>query len=401
MEQAEADWRFPWWWWGLVAGPLIVFAGANYILAKWGMAQFQLAQPLVADGHAEASARLRTFSAFLAFVALAVAAIAYAADNVRRLPRPRRQELIHAYWITLLVGVLLMLALGLHRGDAYLEDKLPCASFELLTRQEASGKDPAAPPDAAARPETAPTPASKKSPAKVPTQQTAQAKPADAALEKAAATAGGDAGAGPGRPPRIATDKLECDLPEGWLGLPAFRKDQSNGLRQLRIMFTISALFLVLATPAVLWGAVACLALPTGGSRRDRYEAWAGQTARLNRLLYVTAGFLVAGLFFSSTRWTWPGYSLHPDDAAPYAEHVRSLVAYVGVLNTLLIASYYVPVAARLAASSPPAPFAAARAATAGGEAAKPDPFGAYARALAILSPAILGFVAELVKFSP
>jgi hypothetical protein len=345
-------------WWIFILLPLATFTVVNLLLTQWGSAQFAIAQPFRVDGHIEAAGRLKTFATFLVYSALAIAATVYALLVFLALDSRGRRRIGLAYLATMAVGISTVMYVEVIKGDLYLEDRFACASFNQL--------HPFGPPVEATAEEAAKEPP----------------------------------------PPRVPMGQLTCPTPGvGLFAIPATRPDGNNYFRQLRILFVLAALLLFVATPAIVWGAIAALALPAEGTAKERYAAWCAQTERLNRLLYITAAFLIAGLFFTSARINWPGYSLHPADLKSYHEHVRSFVLYLGVLNSVLIASFYLPVAAALAARRPPLPGAGWRPGrvreAGGGEEAKPDPWTAYKTALTILSPAILGLLAELLKFTP
>lgn len=386
-------WRLPRHWFLFIILPLAAFFSANALLSYAGGAAFELAVPFQVDGHLEATGRLRTLATFLLYAAFAIGSILYAARVILDVETSDRIRLFGAAVGTMIAGIAGMAMFELNRGDAYFEINFACASLDRIQPADAGAGAAAALPQA----------------------RQPEAKAVSPGEPQAAepATPPGDEGGGgsgkaevqkaPDKPQRSAIDEISCPSSiESPFFVPAGRIDGNNGFRHLRMTYAIAAILLCLAIPALVWGAIGCLALPDTASPRERYAAWARQTDRLNRLLYITAAFLIAGLFYSSARWSWPGYSLHPDDIVPYREHVRSLVLYLGVLNSVLIASYYLPVAARLTELRPPAPAAIWPAAGKDGSAGeKPNPFAAYSKALTILSPAILGLLGELLKFSP
>lgn len=365
MSQERTEWRLPRHWPWLIVVPFLAFFLTNLILVKWGDASLAVAEPSIADGHAEAAGRIRTHATFLIFSTGALAALAYSLFILRSLPRRAAKNVVIAWLGTMAAGIAVTYALGLHEGNTYLDRGLPCASFDFLHGAGAG------------------------------------ASPAVLAKEP--------------EPPRSKAQSLRCEtLPAAqvqalpiyeqgwtWFGVPPRRYD-TDGFRTLRIMYAISAILLFLSMPAVIWGAIACLALPETGSAKERHESWTLQTARLNRLLYITAGFMVAGLLFTSARLSWPGYSLHPASLKSFAEHVSSIVLYTGVSNSILIGSYYLPVAILLAARQPKRPPVPTPAAGAKDEleAKAPDPFGALKTAATILSPALVALIGELVKFT-
>lgn len=365
MTQDRTDWRLPKGWFWLIVVPFIAFFLTNLILVKWGNASFAVAAPAIADGHAEAAGRIRTHATFLIFGTLALAALAYSLFILSSLPRKEAQKIVYAWLGTMAAGIAVAYSLGLHQGNTYLDRGLPCASFDFLR-------------DAGAAP----------SPSVV---------------------------AGKPEPSRPEAGSLKCrtiaeaqvrQLPlyeQGWtwFDVPP-RRYVNDGFRTLRIMYALSAILLFLSMPAVIWGAIACLALPETGSARERHESWIAQTARLNRLLYITAGLMIAGLLFTSARLSWPGYSLHPASLKSFGEHVSSIVLYTGVSNSILIASYYLPVAVLLSARQPKRPpvFSPATGTREEPGLKAPDPFAALKTAATILSPALVALIGEIVKFA-
>ena len=341
--------------------PFIVFVATNLLLFGWDQVWFHVAQPFGTDGLAEGAGRLGTLATFLLFCTLALACLFYSARAWLYLDGRARWTIGIAYALTVLVGTSTIFALDVHEGDPYLERALPCVSFGKL------GAVPSAAPPSGA--------------------------PADAPAAKAPP------------PPRLEVKTLEtrCVVGEGrsWVArvfaipLPRFEGDPYP---RLRIMFAIAGFLLFFTLPAIVWAAIACLALPDAPAA-ERIRAWTLQTLRLNRLLYMTAAFLVAGLLFSRARLLWPGFSLHPADLQPFADHVGGMILYLGVANSVVIASFYLPVAAALAAAQPDAPSRP------GGKAAKEgekgaDPFGAFRTTLTILTPALVGLIGELIRFS-
>jgi hypothetical protein len=162
-------------------------------------------------------------------------------------------------------------------------------------------------------------------------------------------------------------------------------------------MIRILGVLLLFGMPAVIFGAITCLAAPTAGSTKARLDAWALQTRRLNGFLYLAAAYMISGLLFTNAQLSWLGYSLHPDDLGPYRAYVGAIVLHGGISNSLIIASYYLPVATWLAATRPPRPQPAATDSRSA-EAETPDPFGPLKIAGTILAPALVGFLGELLK---
>ena len=123
------------------------------------------------------------------------------------------------------------------------------------------------------------------------------------------------------------------------------------------------------------------------------------QTRRLANFLYLAAGYMVSALLFISAHLHWVAYSLHPDDAGPFRAYASSIVMHSGISNSLMIASYYLPVATWLAARRPPTVGTAPAGELAAGAAeTPPDPFAPLTATAAILAPALIGLLSELLK---
>lgn len=130
--------------------------------------------------------------------------------------------------------------------------------------------------------------------------------------------------------------------PPGPFDLIAFHGTEFDLLQALN---WIQRYLLALLTPALVLGSIACLAMP----QRKTIADCRRQSERLNNYLYLSAAVLVAGLIFLAAMLRWPGYALPEAAAARYNGHVDAYVFYWGVTYSILIASYYVPVALRLA----------------------------------------------------
>jgi hypothetical protein len=70
---------------------------------------------------------------------------------------------------------------------------------------------------------------------------------------------------------------------------------------------------------------------------------WEHQAEWLNTYLYLAALLLGTALMFINAYLRWPSYILL--DPAKYHEHTAALVSYYGVVFTIMLASFYIPVA--------------------------------------------------------
>jgi hypothetical protein len=415
----QPDWHLPRFWWAAILLPCATFFITNLLLTRWGGAGLQLAHPWMANGNAEAAGRLKTEATFLLYCGLACCAIAYAIIIGSRLTRPSRFAILLGATVSLSFGVGVAFHFHLNEGDAYLERAFPCVAFELLRAPEIPNEEEKVSARAQADANTIGRHSMDDQPPNEKREASARAQAGANTIgrhsmdgqppnEKREASARAQAGANTIGRRRMDDTDFKCRQPanDGWLG-QAFDVPHSwqgqDSLWELRIMYALSALLLFLGIPAVLLGAIACLALPETNSAREQYAAWAEQTKKLNRLLYITAGFMISGLLFTNARLMWPAFSLHPDDLKPFTAHVSSVVLYAGVSNSLLIASYYVPVAAFLARARPRRPLPVVgmrRDAEAQRDDREADPWAAFRKAIAIMSPAIVALVGEMVKFA-
>lgn len=130
----------------------------------------------------------------------------------------------------------------------------------------------------------------------------------------------------------------------------------------LRRLIWWQQLFLIFAIPGIVFGAIACLAEPPAPLAREDEdaEAWRerelarlealrkDQIKRLNTILYLAAFLLVAGLVFLSAFLHWPAFAVREPDLPSFHANIESVVLFYGVSYSVLIASFYLPVAALL-----------------------------------------------------
>ncbi|HEX8620383.1 MAG TPA: hypothetical protein VF718_00270 [Allosphingosinicella sp.] len=146
---------------------------------------------------------------------------------------------------------------------------------------------------------------------------------------------------------------------------------------------------LPLILPAVVLGAISCLGKRTGG-REARGEA----VERLKIWLYLTAAMFVAGLLLMSALLQWPAFAYQGAAKEAFRAHVSAYVLYLGVLYTLFIAAFYMPIYVRLAAAH----RRSARAE--GSDAAEPiNPLDLGKIMLGIFAPAIAGLLGDVLQF--
>jgi hypothetical protein len=144
---------------------------------------------------------------------------------------------------------------------------------------------------------------------------------------------------------------------------------EAAGYTQLRSLLKWNQIAVLLGLASLIFGSICCLAGPDGDepdparadagtagpgktasdekAAKDRLTHWEEQSDRLNAYLYVSAILLVAGLMFVSAILKWPSFAVA---SAAYETHVNALTAYYGFTYTVLLGSFYVPVAVSLSA---------------------------------------------------
>lgn len=123
---------------------------------------------------------------------------------------------------------------------------------------------------------------------------------------------------------------------------------QTGKRHQLVSLMKWNQRVVLLGLVSLIFGSICCLAGPAAtaplGGELEHYE---DQSERLNTYLYLSAALLVTGLFFVATLLKWPSHALA--DAVGYTAHADALTTYYGVTYTMLLASFYMPIAVMLA----------------------------------------------------
>lgn len=184
-------------------------------------------------------------------------------------------------------------------------------------------------------------------------------------LDIEGAAAGQATAAGARQKPGVAVDRLPYwkDRDKKSCAHPRFDKAKSLAALQF--------LLIVLAFSALVVGAICCLAKPQpapsepkgdGGFKADQLSAeepgsepgdpalqahWESQAKWLNICLYLGALLLGAALVFIGAFLRWPLYAL--PSAEGYENYTSAMLAYYGCTFSLMLTSFYVPVAAFLA----------------------------------------------------
>jgi hypothetical protein len=138
---------------------------------------------------------------------------------------------------------------------------------------------------------------------------------------------------------------------------------------------------LAFVSPALILGTVSCLGRRPGSTPADRKRT----LRRLKTYLYLSAAQLVSGLAFLGALLRWPGFSVGDDSGL--AAGVSAIILYWGIVYSIFIASYYIPVVL----------FGAKRWGPAGKEGPPLTPIGLVQSGAAIFAPAIAGLLGGLI----
>jgi hypothetical protein len=270
--------------------PISVFVATDGLLHLFGDAVDQM-PPYFApfDAHREAGARLTALGMLILFIGVAIGAIAYFAGTVWLLDKASKLRVVGVFAAVMILGFLILATMKTREMQEYLGPTLVCTALGYSPWMSDQGTDPA-------------------------TSNSAQ-------------------------PKVIVPDQRPGD----GCGNKRFK--------QLRFMLNTHKYALMLCIAAVGLGSICCLAALPGNAHTDEEELahYEAQSGRLNIYLYLSALFLMTALFFVAAYARWPSYALLSN--AAYEGHVNAFVAYLGFSYSLLIASYYVPVAAILAAN--------------------------------------------------
>jgi len=145
--------------------------------------------------------------------------------------------------------------------------------------------------------------------------------------------------------------------------------------------------FILFVMPALALSGISALA--SNGAPRQ-------QAAHLRTCLYLSAALLVCGLMFLSALLRWPAAALRGEAAAAYLSHVDAYLLYWGASYSVLIAAYYVPVAARLSAEIGAALAVAGREAPDGSDARLLDAVDILKVAAAVFAPVITALIGNV-----
>lgn len=267
--------------------PILVFFCTDVFLHVFGEAVDVLPQYFLPfDTHREAAGRLTVMGFFIVFVGVAVGAIAYFGSTVWLLTKWSKIKVLVAFPALFLSGLVLLVVTDTRQMQDYLGPSFVCTALGYTPQLSSQW-----------------------------TRET----------EKAAR-------------PNVKITNLRPDT-----------GCQNRRFSQLRTFLEGHKFATMLCIAAIVLGSICCLAaLPgTAATREEKLAHYEEQSARLNLYLYLSALFLVSDLFFVGAYSRWFAYVL--PSATAYDAHANAFVGYLGFSYSLLIASFYVPVAAFLA----------------------------------------------------
>ena len=331
--------------------PVLVFAASDWFLDAYGSPEPFVWQGMADqyDRHAEAANRITVLAGFILFVAGALASAGFFLWTLLRLPVQARRQLMATYAVAIIAGVLLLSAMNTRETQSHIGPATVCIALS--------------PPGAA-----------NQLPRRVPVAEP-ETDPVTLFFDRLF-----------GRAP--STGNAVKPTESGVCAAPRFAL--------LRSLLIVERNLLVLSVGALALGSIGCLTLPgRRGNRRLIGRAVKVQAERLNRYLYLSATLLVVGLLFVNAFLRWPGFIY--EDQSSFKAHVDALLLYFGVSYSILMASYYVPVALLLSRAARRAGDGAASSEVK--RKALAEPLRAAKVAAAIFAPALASVATNLLDF--
>jgi len=123
--------------------------------------------------------------------------------------------------------------------------------------------------------------------------------------------------------------------------------DKPGLSRRLRDWVKTIQIAMLIGVPALMLGTISCIARPAPSLPAATRKALRQlQHQRLQRYLYGAALLLTAGMLFMIAWLRWPLFVFAtPNETTPYVALINAITLYFGVNYSLVIASYYLPVA--------------------------------------------------------
>lgn len=137
--------------------------------------------------------------------------------------------------------------------------------------------------------------------------------------------------------------------------LPPVSPCGNDGYKKMQSLGWWQYLTVIFAFAGLVIGAICCLAIrpqapapadPAAASAEE-LQHWEAQSAWLNTYLYLGALLLGTALVFLNAYFRWPAYLLL--NPVRYHEHSAALISFYGVVFTVMLAAFYIPVATILA----------------------------------------------------
>lgn len=113
----------------------------------------------------------------------------------------------------------------------------------------------------------------------------------------------------------------------------------------LNRMMDVINLFAGLGVGGLTVGMILCLKNPTGDGLEARAQMLERNMLRMRRQLYLSGLVLTFGIFYVISWMRWPLPMVAADHADAYGAMISSALLYTGVYFSLLILSFYLPVA--------------------------------------------------------
>lgn len=346
--------------------PLIAFILASLLLERSAPSFEWMPKEFVEFDASRAQAlRLDAFGNFLLFSTGAIGAFFYFFYTLRLLQRPLPVIVFIFFVVANAVLAAMLVPSTRSQVDKFMGSALVCTALGYDDVQMNRAKERAKIKQAQETP-----PASSATPAPPSTPATAVAAAAAAA-----------------QPVKVPVEDARVDR----------KTCNPTTLAQMKWMLWFNKLAVLLGLTSLVFGSIFCLAGPLApdpvDSKKDlpHYEE---QSERLNTYLYLSALLLVTGLLFISAILHWPTHALLPAAALSFDAHADALTAFYGYIYTIVLASFYIPVAVALSAKvkelKPAAPGAP------GVPEAFKGPLQVLKIAAAIFSPSLVGIVTSL-----
>jgi hypothetical protein len=113
----------------------------------------------------------------------------------------------------------------------------------------------------------------------------------------------------------------------------------------LNRMMDVTNVFAGLGVGGLIVGMVLCLATPASDDLEYRAAQLEQNMLRMRRQLYLSGLVLTIGIFFATSWMRWPLPMVDAEHLSAYSSVIASALLFVGIYFSLLILSFYLPVA--------------------------------------------------------